>query len=55
MMKNNILRALRELCKRESLEGGYMKVGQARQECEATTEKKSRCQMIKLGAFLGDP
>ena len=54
MMKNNTLRALMELCKRESLGGpGYMKVGQARQD--ATTERKSGSQRIKLGAFPGDP
>ena len=32
-----------------------MKVGQARQECDATTERKSGSQRIKLGVFPGDP
>lgn len=50
MMKNNTLSALMEPCKRECLEGetSYMKVGQARQDCDAATERKLGSQRIKL-------
>lgn len=50
MMKNNTRSALMEPCKRECLEGetSYMKVGQARQDCDAATERKLGSQRIKL-------
>ena len=49
-MKNNTLSTLMELCKRECLEGetSYMRVGQARQDCDAATERKLGSQRIKL-------
>lgn len=49
-MKNNTLSALMELCKRDCLEGetSYMRVGQARQDCDVATERKLGSQRIKL-------